>query len=339
MKNLPVISALALVFLGAASAASAMPVGDPAPIRLAELADLSLEQLANVTVTSASRHEERAIEAPASIFVLTAEDIRRSGATSLPELLRLAPNLQVIRGDTSQYIVSARGGLSGTANKMLVLVDGRTIYTPLFSGVFYDAQVLMLEDLERVEVISGPGSTLWGTNAVNGVINIVTKPAARTQGALLAAGAGDMEKGVSARAGAPFTDGHYRVYGRYFERAAHERAGGLTAFDQAERWQAGFRADWERGGRTTTVQGDLYGAKVDNLGGARDMAGGNLLGRWRIPTGADGDVMVQAFYDRTEREHEGSFREKRDTFDVEVQRSLRRARHEMVLGAGYRAST
>ena len=143
--------------------------------QLAELADLSLEQLAQVTVTSAARREQPLLEAPASLFVITAEDIRRSGFTSLAEVLRLAPNLQVMRGDTSQYVISARGGLTTTANKMLVLIDGRTVYTPLFSGVFYDSITLMLEDIERIEVISGPGATLWGTNAVNGVINVTTR--------------------------------------------------------------------------------------------------------------------------------------------------------------------
>src|SRR5687768_9766689 len=154
------------------------------PLQFAELADLSLEQLAQVTVTSAARREQPLLEAPASLFVISAEDIRRSGFTSLAEVLRLAPNLQVMRGDTSQYVISARGGLTTTANKMLVLIDGRTVYTPLFSGVFYDAIALMLEDVERIEVISGPGATLWGTNAVNGVINVTTRKASATRDTL-----------------------------------------------------------------------------------------------------------------------------------------------------------
>jgi len=318
---------------GAAAAATA-------PVRLAELADLTLEQLTNITVTSASRREEKLIEAPASIFVLTAEDIRRSGATTLPEVLRLAPNLQVVRGDASQYVITARGNISGTANKMLVLVDGRTIYTPLFAGVFWDAQDVMIEDLERIEVISGPGSTLWGANAVNGVINITTKSAAKTQGMLAAVGAGNQERGAGVRAGGALSgDGHYRAYAKYFERSDHALASGASAKDASERWQSGFRMDWERAARSLTVQGDLYAANVDNIGGARDLAGGNLLARWRLHRGPGSDLMLQAYYDRTEREHAGSFREKRDTVEVELQHAMRGPGiHELVWGAAYKAS-
>ncbi|HUP30703.1 MAG TPA: TonB-dependent receptor plug domain-containing protein, partial [Usitatibacter sp.] len=214
MKKLPTRR-----ILTAALAFTCGPLAAQEPLRVAqlsELADLSLEQLTNITVTSASRRAERVIEAPAAIFVLTAEDIRRSGATTLPELLRLAPNLQVVRADTSQYVVTARGNISGTANKMLVLIDGRTVYTPLFAGVFWDAQNVMIEDLERVEVISGPGSTLWGANAVNGVINITTRSAAKTQGTLVALGGGNEERGISARSGGKGSDdSSYRIYGKY----------------------------------------------------------------------------------------------------------------------------
>ncbi len=319
------------------------PLAAQEPVRLAqltELADLSLEQLSQVTITSASRREEKVIEAPASIFVLTAEDIRRSGATTLPEVLRLAPNLQVVRGDSSQYIVTARGNISGSANKMLVLIDGRTVYTPLFGGVFWDAQDVFVEDLARIEVISGPGSTLWGTNAVNGVINITTKSAAATQGMLAFVGAGSHEKGTGVRAGGALSgDGHYRVYAKYFERFDHELESGAPAHDGAQRWQSGFRMDWERASRTLTVQGDAYGANVDNLAGARDLAGGNLLARWRLRDGPGSELMAQVYYDRTEREHAGSFRERRDTLDLEVQNAVRRFdAHELVWGGGYRAS-
>ena len=167
-----------------------------APAGARELADLSLEELANIEVTSVSRRAERLSEAPASIFVITHEDIRRSGATSLPEALRLAPNLQVARVNSSSYAISARGFNNSVGNKLLVLIDGRTVYTPLFSGVFWDAQDVMLEDVERIEVISGPGATLWGTNAVNGVINVTTRPASATQGALASLGGGNRERGV-----------------------------------------------------------------------------------------------------------------------------------------------
>ncbi|HET9470498.1 MAG TPA: TonB-dependent receptor plug domain-containing protein, partial [Usitatibacter sp.] len=233
MKNLPIAVLAAVTALGAAPPAAADDT-----VRVADLADFSLEQLANLKVTSVSRREERLVEAPASIFVITAEDIRRSGATSLGEALRLAPNLMVIRGDASQFVASARGGLAGTANKMLVLVDGRTVYSPLFSGVFWDAQDLVLEDIDRIEVISGPGSTLWGTNAVNGVINILTKPAARTQGTLGVAYGGTDERGATVRVGAPLAaDGAYRVYAKYAERNSLPLASGASAHDASERAQ------------------------------------------------------------------------------------------------------
>ena len=160
----------------------------------ASLADLSLEQLSDIEVLSVSRAPEPLAEAPASIYVITNEEIRRSGATSLGEALRLAPNLQVARINSVQYAITARGFNNSLANKLLVLIDGRTVYTPLFSGVFWDEQDVVLEDIERIEVISGPGATLWGANAVNGVINVITRSAADTQGGLVSVGGGNFER-------------------------------------------------------------------------------------------------------------------------------------------------
>lgn len=336
MKTLPRTFSLALLVLAASA-----PVASAAKVQQGfDIADLSLEQLTSITVTSASRREEKAIEAAASIFVITAEDIRRSGARSLPEALRLAPNLQVVRGDTSQYIISARGGLAGTANKMLVLLDGRTVYTPLFSGVFWDAQDMFVGDIDRIEVISGPGATLWGTNAVNGVINVISKGLAKTQGVFLYGGVGDMERGGGARVGGALPNGgHYRVYGKYVDRDAHQLVTGATARDSADRRQAGFRADWDGDVRAITMQGDIYSANVDNLSGERPISGGNLLARWRQQQGPGADFMLQAYYDHTEREHSGSFKEQRETYDLEVQQGLKAgAGHRLVLGAGYRTS-
>ena len=160
-----------------------------------EFADMSLEQLSSILVTSVSRQEEPLGSAAAAIYVISAEDIRRSGATTLPETLRLAPNLHVARADANQYGISARGFNNTLANRLLVLIDGRIVYSPLFSGVFWEAQNVMLEDVERIEVISGPGATLWGANAVSGVINIITRPARDTQGPLASATAGNLERG------------------------------------------------------------------------------------------------------------------------------------------------
>jgi iron complex outermembrane recepter protein len=309
---------------------------DPGTTRFAELVDLELEQLTRITVTSASRFEERLVDTAASIFVITGEDIRRSGATSLPEALRLAPNLQVQRADANQYVASARGGLTSTANKMLVLVDGRTIYTPLFSGVFWEAHDLLLADIERIEVISGPGSTLWGTNAVNGLISITTKRASATRGALVTGVGGDLERGIAARAGAVLGEhADYRVYAKYWERDALKLASGASAADASERRQAGFRGDWASGGSKATLQGDVYSAQVDTLGGRRDISGGNVLGRWSSALQAS-DVTAQAYFDRAHRDHVGSFRETRDTFHVEAQQDLRRrGDHRLVWGASY----
>src|SRR3989440_5347801 len=170
-------------------------------MRVADIADLSIEELGNIQITSVSRHAERLSDAPAAIFVITGEDIRRSGATRLPEALRLAPNLEVARVSASSYAISARGFNNSVANKLLVLIDGRIVYTPLFSGVFWDAQDVMLEDIERIEVISGPGATLWGANAVNGVINVITRRASDTQGAFAYAQSGNLERGFGARYG------------------------------------------------------------------------------------------------------------------------------------------
>src|SRR5438132_8445228 len=163
------------------------------------LVHLGLEDLMNIEVTSVSKRPERLSDAAASIYVITGDEIRRSGATTLPEVLRLAPNLQVGQVSAYGYAITARGFNNSSANKLLVLIDGRSVYTPLFSGVFWDAQDILLEDVERIEVISGPGGTLWGVNAVNGVINVITRSAAQTQGALVAAGAGNPESRVSAR--------------------------------------------------------------------------------------------------------------------------------------------
>src|SRR5258708_4831055 len=197
-----------------------------------ELAELSLEQLSNLEVTSVSKKPERLADAPASVFVITADDIRRSGVTSLPEALRLAPNLQVAQVSASAYNIRARGINNTTANKLLVLVDGRSVYSPVFSGVFWDVQNVMLEDIERIEVISGPGGTLWGVNAVNGVINVITKSSRATRGGLLAAGGGNRSAEAALRYGGDLgAGGSFRVYGRDFDRNHSSTPNGVAMPD------------------------------------------------------------------------------------------------------------
>ncbi len=332
----------------AASAASGAPAAETAP---QNLADLSLEELGNIEVTSVSKRAERLSDAPASVFVITGEDIRRSGVTSLPEALRLAPNLLVEQANASGYSISARGFNNSAGNKLLVLIDGRSVYSPLFSGVFWDVQDVMLEDIERIEVISGPGGTLWGTNAVNGVINVTTRSAKDTQGALVAAGGGNSESGGAARYGGTIgADGHYRVYGKYTDIDATSLGSGSAVDDAWHKTQAGFRADWARAGDQVTVQGDAYsGEKGQPAPGTLSIgtvirplnpvsiSGLNLLTRWNHPLDGGAGLSLQAYYDHTERDVPGTFDDTLDIIDLQFQHSLAPiAAHSLVWGAEYR---
>src|SRR2546428_2095650 len=239
-----------IVFFLASAAVGAQPM------RVADIADLSIEELGNIQITSVSKRAERLADAPASIYVITGEDIRRSGATRLAEALRLAPNLEVARVSASSYAISARGFNNTIDNKLLVLIDGRTVYTPLFSGVFWDAQDVMLEDVERIEVISGPGATLWGANAVNGVINVITRRSSDTQGGFAYGHSGNLERGYGARYGGAEGNVSYRAYGRIFDGFNTSTAHGATLSDGWSKGQAGFRAEWGTTANGFTLQGD-----------------------------------------------------------------------------------
>jgi iron complex outermembrane receptor protein len=328
--------ALALNALLAVAAATALAAE---PLRVADLADLSIEELGNIQVTSVSKHAERLADAPASIFVITGEDIRRSGATRLPEALRLAPNLEVARASASSYAISARGFNNTIDNKLLVLIDGRTVYTPLFSGVFWDAQDVMLEDVERIEVISGPGAALWGANAVNGVINVITRRSSDTQGGHAYAGSGSLERGYGARyGGALGADGSYRVYGKSFDIFNTSKASGATASDGWSKGQVGFRTDWGTAANGFTLQGDAYRGSLDQaLGDDSSIAGNNLLGRWNRDLAEWGQLQIQSYFEHTERDIPGTFAEHLDIFDVEFQHGLRAiGAHRLTWGGGYR---
>jgi iron complex outermembrane receptor protein len=283
---------LAVALLTAVLGAPGAHAEDP-PSR--EFADLSLEELGSIDVTSVSKKSERLSDAAASIFVITGEDIRRSGATSLPEALRLAPNLEVSRVNASSYAISARGFNSTAGNKLLVLIDGRSVYTPLFSGVFWDVQDVLLEDVERIEVISGPGATLWGANAVNGVINVITRSSKDTQGGFVAPGAGNLEAGGAARYGAQLdSGGHFRVYGKYFDRQNTERADRSNVRDGWNKGQMGFRADWGGASDGFTLQGDAYDGRLEqDPQGTADIAGMNLLARWSRALADGSSIRVQ----------------------------------------------
>ncbi|MDC8759923.1 TonB-dependent receptor plug domain-containing protein [Janthinobacterium fluminis] len=314
-------------------------------------AGMSLEELGNVKITSVSKRAERLADAPAAVFVIDAADIRRSGAASLREALRLAPNLQVNQVSASGYTVSARGFAGSDGNKLLVLIDGRSVYTPLFAGVFWDAQDLALDDIERIEVISGPGGTLWGTNAVNGVINVITRPAQATQGGLLSAGAGTRLRDASVRYGGSFGgDGAYRVYAKAFDERRTENASGAPVDDAWHKAQLGFRADWGRGADRFNVQGDVYrglegqpkpgsialnGLKLDL--GRIEIAGANLMAHWSRALDGGATLSAQAYYDRSERTVPPTFAEKLDIVDVQAQYQFAPlGRHQLVLGGQYR---
>lgn len=316
----------------------------------ADLANLSFEELANIRITSVSKRDENLADAAASVFVITHDDIRRSGATSLPDALRLAPNLHVAQVSANAYAISARGFNGSSANKLLVLIDGRSVYTPLFAGVFWDVQNVLLEDVDRIEVISGPGGTLWGTNAVNGVVNVITRSAANTQGGLATVGGGNRESSSALRyGGALGEDGSYRVYGKYGERRPTETARGSPVDDASRMAQGGFRIDWARADDQLMLQGNVYdgaegqpepGSIVTGpkfpLGGIQ-LSGVNLLSRWERTLDRDGRLSLQFYYDGTQRDVPPFFSEKLDIVDLQFQHALpRQGMHAPVWGAEYR---
>lgn len=306
-----------------------------------ELKQLSMEELLNVKVISVSRRPEKLSEAASAIQVISADDIRRSGATSLPEALRLATNLQVAQIDARQWAISARGFNNSTANKLLVLIDGRVVYTPLYAGVFWDVQDTLLEDIDRIEVVSGPGATLWGGNAVNGVINILTRRAKDSRGALLVAGAGsELRKAVAMRAGTELQPGlDLRVYGKANQRDDAELGSGSDGGDAWTMAQGGFRLGWESTrADLLTLQGDIYSGRADQAPGDDvDISGGNLLGRWTHRYSVRSDSQLQLYFDRSHRRLPGTFQEDLDTVALEFQHHLALGeRQEIVWGLGYR---
>ncbi|MUI15323.1 TonB-dependent receptor [Massilia dura] len=320
----PVLAGLAL----AAPAFAAQP-------GLVDLAELSLEDLSKIRVTSVSKRDEPLSDATASIYVITAESIRRSGAASLPEALRLAPNIQVARIDARNYAITARGFSTALENKLLVLIDGRSVYSPLFSGVFWDAQDVAIDDIDRIEVISGPGATLWGANAVNGVINITTKAAGATPGTLASISAdGTSRVGTVRHGGELDNGGSYRIYARTMLQEDLDSDAGARSATGMKRTQAGFRADWAG----LTVQGDAYSGELHQAG-TRDIriAGANLLGRKTVLLASGTEVTAQAYWDFTQRDQPNAFNEHLNTIDVQVQGAMSLgSRNRLVAGAGVR---
>ena len=334
---------------GSAATEEADPFPDYASLSIDELLSVELE------VTSVARRSRSVADSAAAVYVLTREDLRRSGATSIPEALRLVPGLQVARLGSSLYAITARGDNDFFANKLLVLMDGRTLYTPLFSGTFWDVQDYPLDDVERIEVIRGPGATMWGANAVNGVINVITRSAHDTHGLSLTGRVGTFENGLAGRFGDLFGEtGSYRLYVSAFDRDALQRVDGLSAEDAWSQVRVGARADWDgSGGDRWTVQGDVYAGSVDSVFDLAsftappeaptftrgDVAGGNLLGRWTRDLEDGGSLSVQGYYDYTYREYPGFLRENRGTFDLDFQHDFMAGEAtRWIWGLGYRHS-
>jgi len=314
---------------------------------------MSLDDLMNVEVTSVSKKEEKLSEAPAAVYVLTQDDIHRSGATSIPEALRLVPGLDVARIDAHTWAISSRGFNDQYADKLLVLIDGRSVYSPLFSGVFWDVQDPMLEDVDRIEVIRGPGATLWGANAVNGVINIITKSAKDTQGWLFSGGGGNLDRGFGEfrYGGLRGDDLSYRLYGKYFDDADSELLGGGNGRDDWQQGRGGFRVDWQPSrDNLLTVQGDAYvGTEgqvnseptitppyVQRLTQATDFSGGDILSRWTHTLANGSEIKLQTYYDKTLRDT-AIAGDNLNTFDIDLQYDRHvGSRQEVIAGLGYR---
>ncbi|APZ91271.1 TonB-dependent receptor plug domain-containing protein [Fuerstiella marisgermanici] len=329
---------------------------------LDDLLDADLNQLAatdvvvpmfSEEVTTVARQEGTVARSPAAVFVITNEMIRRSGVRSIPEALRLAPGVQVAKIDSSKWAISIRGFSQRFANKLLVQIDGRTVYTPLFAGIWWDVQDVLLEDVARIEVIRGPGATVWGANAVNGVINVITKSAEDTQGVFAEVGGGREREYVSGRIGGAIEGGGgWRVYGKGFDRGAGYSPTGQASDD----WHAGrvgFRADWKlNSSDIITAQGDYYDGDTGQrerlpVSGApfgivtdtqQAVGGGNALLRWTRTLDEESDFSFQTYFDRTDRTFgDTGWHEQRDTIDFDFQHRFPLAeRHSVIWGVGYR---
>jgi iron complex outermembrane recepter protein len=314
---------------------------------------ISLEDLMDMKVTSVSKREQKLADAPAAIFVITQEDIRRSGARNIPEALRMAPGIEVARIDENKWAITSRGFNGRFANKLLVLIDGRSVYTPLFSGVYWNVQDTLIEDVDRIEVIRGPGATLWGANAVNGVINIITKDAQASQNGLAVAEAGnEMDGQVGARYGGKIgANTYYRAYSKYFKLDSSTDSAGNNAFDGWNATRGGFRIDSNSTADDSfTLQGDLYRGKYGEsltqpllsapyqttFRNQGTFSGGNVLGRWNHNFSRS-RTSLQLYYDRTNTAADSLLLDHQNIYDLDFQHDVRvNDSHELIWGLGYR---
>ncbi|MHB1204061.1 MAG: TonB-dependent receptor plug domain-containing protein [Rhodospirillaceae bacterium] len=304
-----------------------------------DLSPLSIEELASLEITSVSRRAEPMSGAPASVYVVTPDQIRRFGAETIPDALALAPNLSVRRLTALNYAIGGRGfSTYESSNKLLALVDGRSIYSSLHSGVFWSNYDLMLDDVARIEVVGGPGGTLWGANAVNGVINIITKSSKDTQGGLVDLTGGSLDDTVAARYGGRINDGlTYRVYVKGQHRGAMRTNTGAAGTDAFDNVQGGFRSDWEGQTDQVTFQGDILDGSSTNDVTGITVRGGNGLLRWRH-AGEDGATSAQAYVDTVQSRSPG-VNENAVTYDVDLQHNRAFGGHDVVIGGGYRTIT
>lgn len=330
-------------------AAAADPQGDAGQ---QDLKQLSLEQLSQIEVTTPTKEPEKAFRTAAAIYVITSDDIRRAGITEIPEALRLAPGVEVERIDSNKWAIGIRGFGSRLSRSVLVLIDGRTVYTTLFAGTYWEVQDTMIQDVDRIEVIRGPGGTIWGPNAVDGVINIITKKAKDTQGTLVSAGGGNEEQGfLNMRYGGAKGDNlHYRIYAKTFTRGPEFHWDNRN-FDDWRSAQGGFRVDWDRDPTdSVTVQGDMYDEAAGESVVANSytkpyqqvldqnalLSGGNVMFRWNRQQGEGRNFELQAYYDRTNR-REPNLKDVRDTYDLDFTQHWRLlTRNDITWGLGAR---
>ena len=330
----PVAAGLLLALANAGAAAGSQPDTQ-------DLKKLSIEELMQVDVTLVTRQPEPIGTAAAAISIVTAEDIRRAGVTTIPDAIALADGVHVARFNNATWAISARGFNSNTANKLLVMVDGRTVYSPLFTGVFWNTVDYVLGDIERIEVVRGPGATLWGANAVNGVINIVTRHSRSTVGTLASVASGGEDPAiVEARYGAATGSLGWRVYGKYARRGEQRLASGEPAMDAVHRGQAGFRIDGgDDAAATWLLRGDVFHSRLafpDRPDG--EFTDVNAEARWSRPFGPAVRLDVRSYYRREYRNVPRQLTHRLDVGDVDGQLAVRRPRHQFIAGASYRSS-
>src|SRR5580704_10973446 len=353
MRRPPILWVYLLLVWGLCGAMAIQAQTPPA----ADVANMTLEDLMNVQVTSVSKNEQKLSQTGAAIYVISQEDIRRSGATNIPDLLRQAPGVDVAQIDANTYAISIRGFNDRLADKVLVMIDGRTVYTPTISGVYWDQQDVPLEDIDRIEVIRGPGGTVWGANAVNGVINIITKNAGETKGGLVRTGGGSQNtaSGLVQYGGEIGQSGAYRVFENYSNTGNLTLPGGQGAADGWHMFHTGFRSDWTLSPHDTmTVQGDFMqtgeGQTISvvfanalplmrTFNDSVATGAGNFLARWNHTLSNGSTMSLQVYYDRYNRFDEG-VHEGLGTFDFDFQHHLRiGSRHDIVWGVGYRSTS